>query len=188
MDDIEFLRTEFEAIKKIHDEGFTNIGVMLPMVISVDEVRKAKELMNEVGLEPLEEIEFGVMVETPAAVEIIDEICKEGIDFISFGSNDLTQLTLGLDRNNAKLQHLWNEMHPAVLKGIAHVIKVCRENNVETSICGQAGSNNEMVEFLVKKGIDSISANIDAVTKIKRKVWEVEKRLLLSVARDEFRN
>ncbi len=188
LDDIEFLRTEFEAIKKIHDEGFTNIGVMLPMVISVDEVRKAKELMNEVGLEPLEEIEFGVMVETPAAVEIIDEICKEGIDFISFGSNDLTQLTLGLDRNNAKLQHLWNEMHPAVLKGIAHVIKVCRENNVETSICGQAGSNNEMVEFLVKKGIDSISANIDAVTKIKRKVWEVEKRLLLSVARDEFRN
>ncbi|MEK6952917.1 MAG: phosphoenolpyruvate synthase, partial [Nanoarchaeota archaeon] len=153
LDEIEFLRAEFEAIKKVHEMGFTNVGVMLPMVISVDEVRKAKELINEIGLEPLEEIEFGVMVETPAAVQVIDEICKEGIDFISFGSNDLTQLTLGLDRNNAKIQHLWSEMHPAVLREIGYVIKICRENNVETSICGQAGSNPEMVEFLVKKGI-----------------------------------
>lgn len=188
LDEVEFLRAEFEAIKKVHDQGFTNVGVMLPMVISVEEVRKAKELLNEIGLEPLEEIEFGVMVETPAAVQTIDEICKEGVDFISFGSNDLTQFTLGIDRNNAKLQHLWSEMHPAVLREINHVIKVCRENNVETSICGQAGSNPEMVEFLVKKGIDSISANIDAVSKIKRKVWECEKKLLLTVAREKLGN
>ena len=188
LDDIEFLRAEFEAIKKIHDLGFTNVGVMLPMVISVDEVKKAKGLMNEIGLEPLEEIEFGVMIETPAAVQIIDEICKEGVDFISFGSNDLTQFTLGIDRNNAKLQHLWSEMHPAVLREIAQVIKICRENNVETSICGQAGSNPEMVEFLVKRGIDSISANIDAVSMIKRKVWECEKKLLLTVAREKLGN
>ena len=79
-------------------------------------------------------------------------------------------------------------MHPAVLREIGYVIKICRENNVETSICGQAGSNPEMVEFLVKKGIDSISANIDAVSMIKRKVWECEKKLLLTVAREKLRN
>ncbi|MEK6934528.1 MAG: phosphoenolpyruvate synthase [Nanoarchaeota archaeon] len=183
----EFLKAEFEAIKKVHEDGLTNVGIMLPMVISIDEIRKSKELLIEVGLEPLENIEFGVMVESPASVQIIDDICKEGVDFISFGSNDLTQLTLCLDRNNANLSYLWDEMHPAVLREIEHVIKVCRKNNVETSICGQAGSNEKMVEFLVKKGIDSISANIDAVSKVKRKVYEIEKKLLLTVARDEFR-
>ncbi|MCX6712011.1 MAG: phosphoenolpyruvate synthase [Candidatus Woesearchaeota archaeon] len=186
LDQPEFLKAEFEAIKKVHDSGFTNVGVMLPMVISVDEIKKAKELLNEVGLEPLEEIEFGIMIETPAAVQIIKEICEEGIDFISIGSNDLTQFTLALDRNNANVQDLFSELHPAVLRQITHVIRVCHEYNVETSICGQAGSNEEMAEFLVKSGIDSISANIDAVSKIRRTVAKVEKKLLLGVARKDF--
>jgi pyruvate,water dikinase len=186
LDEPQFLKAEFEAIKKVHDSGYTNVGVMLPMVISVDEIKKAKELLNEIGLEPLEEIEFGIMIETPSSVQIIKEICEEGIDFISIGSNDLTQFTLALDRNNAKVQDLFSELHPAVLKQIAHVIKTCREYNVETSICGQAGSNEEMAEFLVKSGIDSISANIDAVSKIKRTVAKVEKKLLLGVARKDF--
>ncbi|MFH0936138.1 MAG: phosphoenolpyruvate synthase [Candidatus Woesearchaeota archaeon] len=186
LDQPEFLKAEFEAIKKVHDNGYTNVGIMLPMVISVEEIKKAKELLNEVGLEPLEEIEFGVMIETPASIQLIKEICEEGIDFISIGSNDLTQFTLAVDRNNSKVQDLFNELHPAVLKQIAHVIRTCKEYNVETSICGQAGSNEEMAEFLVKSGIDSISANIDAVSKIKRTVAKVEKKLLLGVARKDF--
>lgn len=182
----ELLKTEFEAIKKVHEKGLTNVGVMLSMVSHLEQVEKSKEILKEVGLEPLENIEFGVMIETPGAVHIIEEICKEGIDFISFGTNDLTQFTLGVDRNNEHIQYLFDEMHPAVLRQIQHVIKVCREYNVETSICGQAGSDPEMAEFLVKAGIDSISANIDAVGKIRNTVAKIERKMLLDQARSKI--
>jgi len=177
LDQPELLKAQFEAIKKLHDEGFTNIGVMIPLVTHIDQVRMAKKYMKECGLEPLEEIEFGCMIETPAAVEIIEDICKEGIDFVSIGSNDLTQFTLAVDRNNAKVSKLYDEMHSSVLKQIERVIRICRENNVEVSICGQAGSREDMVQWLVKKGIDSISANIDAVKKIRYVVYKTEKKM-----------
>jgi pyruvate,water dikinase len=181
------LKAQFEAIKKAHDEGYTNIGVMLPLVTSVKQIQKAKEYLREFDLEPQENIEFGVMIETPAAVQIIKEICEESVDFVSFGTNDLTQFTLAVDRNNAKVQKLYDEKHPAVIRQIEKVIKVCKEYNVETSICGQAGSDEEMAEILVKLGIDSISANIDAVRKIRYVVSKVEKKLLLDVARDKIK-
>lgn len=186
LDDIGLLKAEFTAIKMLHDQGLTNIGVMLPFVISIDEIRKAKQVMTELGLDPCENIDFGVMIETPAACQIIKEICDEGIDFVSFGTNDLTQLTLGIDRNNEHIAKLFSELHPAVLSLIKSVIKVCKEYNVETSICGQAGSNEEMVEYLVKVGIDSISANIDAVDRIRHVVARTEKKLLLGFARREY--
>ncbi len=186
LDQPELLKAEYEAVKKVHDAGYTNLGIMIPLVTHVSQIRDAKKILREVGLEPMENIEFGIMIETPAAVQIIEEICKEGIDFVSFGTNDLTQFTLAIDRNNELIQKLYDEMHPAVLRQIAYVIKVCREYNVETSICGQAGSKPEMAEFLVKKGIDSISANPDAVKKIRHTVAKVEKRLLLDVAREKL--
>jgi len=174
LDETRILKAEFEAIKELHEKGYNNIGVMLPFVTSVDEVRKAKDVIRNVGLEPVTHLDFGVMIETPASVWIIDELCKEGISFISFGTNDLTQTTLGIDRNNEKIQERYNEMNIAVLREIKHVIEVCKNHHVETSICGQAGSYQKMVEFLVKHGIDSISANIDAVGKVSREVARVE--------------
>ena len=143
-------------------------------------------MLKEIGLEPRENIDFGVMIETPAAVQIIEEICKEGIDFISFGTNDLTQFTLAVDRNNPIVQKLYDEMHPAVLRQLKYVIDVCKKYNVETSICGQAGSRPEMAEFLVKAGIDSISVNIDAVERIRHVVAKAERKLLLDVARKDL--
>ncbi|MDD5254200.1 MAG: phosphoenolpyruvate synthase [Candidatus Nanoarchaeia archaeon] len=172
--DLDILRCEFMAFKQLHDEGLNNVGVMIPFVINVDELKKSKEIMREVGLEPVDEIDFGVMIETPASVWIIEELCKEKISFISFGTNDLTQLTLGVDRNNEVIADLFNEMHPSVLKQMKFVIDICKKYNVETSICGQAGSNAEMASFLVKAGIDSISVNPDAVNKIKHFVSEAE--------------
>ncbi|MBU1245979.1 MAG: phosphoenolpyruvate synthase [Nanoarchaeota archaeon] len=180
------LRAEFKAIKRIHEMGLKNVGIMLPFVISVDEVKRSKVIMREVGLEPLADVDFGVMIETPASVQIIDLLCDEGISFISFGTNDLTQTTLGVDRNNSKLSDLYDEMHPAVLREIEHVVKVCKEKGVETSICGQAGSNPEMAKFLVKVGIDSISPNADAVAKIRNLVAQEEKKLLLEAARQKL--
>ncbi len=179
LDEPAILKAEFQAIRDLHYEGLKNVGVMLPFVIRVDEVQRAKEVMREIGLEPLKAIDFGVMVETPAACWIIEDLCREGISFVSFGTNDLTQLTLGLDRNNQRLAKLFDEMHPAVLGEIAKVIKTCKKYCVKTSICGQAGSRPEMAEFLVHQGVDSISSNVDVVDEIRRVVARVEKKLLL---------
>ncbi|MEO2154487.1 MAG: phosphoenolpyruvate synthase [Nanoarchaeota archaeon] len=186
LDQPELLEAELRAIKRLHDEGFTNVGVMFPFVISVKEVRKAKEIMKKVDLDP-EEVEWGIMVETPAAVQIIEDLVKEGIKFISFGTNDLTQLTLGVDRNNERIQKLANELHPAVIKEIEKVIKVCSKHNVKTSICGQAGSKPEMAKKLVELGIDSISVNPDALLAVKKAVARAEKQLLLKATRELLR-
>ena len=179
LDEPKILKAEFRAIKELHDEGLKNIGVMIPFVIRAEEVKKAKEIMRQVGLEPLKDIQFGIMVETPAVCWIIEEICKEGISFVSFGTNYLTQLTLGIDRNNQKISKHFDEMHPAVLGEIARVIKVCQKYKVTTSVCGQAGSRPEMAEFLVHQGVDSISANVDAVHDIRKIVARVERKVLL---------
>ncbi len=181
VEDIHF-RAEIRAIKRLVEEGYTNIGIMLPLVTRVDEVRRAKQIIEEEGL-PLSKIEFGIMVETPAAALIIEDLVKEGIDFVSFGTNDLTQYTLAVDRNNENVAYLYDETHPAVLKLIEHVIKVCREHGVKTSICGQAGSYPHVVEKLVKLGIDSVSANPDAVERVRETVARVEKKIMLEKLR-----
>ncbi|MBW2965765.1 phosphoenolpyruvate synthase [Candidatus Woesearchaeota archaeon] len=187
LDEPEILKAEFEAVKRLHDEGLKNVGVMLPFVIRTREVRDAKKIMREVGLEPCEDIQFGVMIETPASCWVIEDICKEGICFISFGTNDLTQLTLGIDRNNQRIAKLFDEMHAAVLGEMKMVIETCKKYNVQTSICGQAGSRPEMAKFLVKVGIDSISANPDAVHHIREVVARTEKALLLEAEREEIK-
>jgi len=170
----ELLKAELRALKRVAEEGKT-IGVMMPQIISAEEVRKTKEYMHEVGFH--DNIKLGIMVETPAAVQVIEEMCDEGIKFISFGTNDLTQFTLALDRGNEDVQLLYNEMHPAILKQIAHVIKVCKSRGVETSICGQAGSRKEMAKFLVENGIDSISVNADAAGDVSAIVKEAEESI-----------
>ncbi|MEM1535608.1 MAG: phosphoenolpyruvate synthase [Candidatus Pacearchaeota archaeon] len=167
LDQAEILEAEFKAIKILHEKGYKNVGIMLPFLISVEELKKAKQIMRRLGLEPCKEVDFGVMLETPASCLIIEDLCSEGISFVSFGTNDLTQLVLGVDRNNENLISLYDEMHPAVLKLLELVINVCKKYGVKTSICGQAASNPEMAKWLVKKGIDSLSVNIDAVEKIR---------------------
>jgi len=177
LDQPEILKAEFEAIKRLHEEGFNNVHIMLPFVIRASEFRKAKEIAKEVGLP--KSVKIGIMVETPAAALDIEEFVNEGIEFVSFGTNDLTQLTLGIDRNNEHITKLFNEMHPSVLRQIEHVINVCRENGIETSVCGEAPSNKpEMVEFLVRAGISSISVEVDAIDKVREEVARVERKIL----------
>src|SRR4030042_3804604 len=165
------LMAELKALKRIAESG-KKIGVMMPQVISVEEVQKVKEFLKEINFT---DAKVGIMVETPAAVQLIKEFIGEGIDFISFGTNDLTQYILAVDRGNEQVQHLYNEMHPAVLYQLEFVIRICKRNNVETSICGQAGSKKEMVKFLVDKGISSISVNADMAKEISDYVAEIEK-------------
>ena len=179
LDEEKILRAEFKAVRELHYEGIKNVGIMIPFVIRAEELRRAKDIMRDLGLEPCRHVDFGVMVETPAACWIIEDLCKEGISFVSFGTNDLTQLTLGIDRNNERIAKLFDEMHPAVLGEISKVIKVCKKYGVKTSICGQAGSRPAMADFLVHQGVDSISANADAVDSIRMIVARTEKKLML---------
>ncbi len=183
----ELIKAEFRAIKELHKEGLDNVGVMIPFVIDVEELIRAKALAREVGLRPHKDVDFGIMVETPAAAIRIEDFLEEGIDFLSFGTNDLTQLTLGVDRNNAYVQKLFNEEHPAVLDLIGYVIDQAKEYGVETSICGQAGSYPSMVRKLVRMGIDSVSANIDAVDMIREVVYREERRIMLEAARKNLK-
>jgi len=184
LDQPDLLRAEFKAIKKLIDEGYKNIGVMIPLAQHPDELRRAKEIAREAGIEPHRDLKFGIMVETPAAALAIERFIEVGLDFISFGTNDLTQYTLAVDRNNERVAHLYTEKHPAVLKLIEMAIKACRKAGVQTSICGQAGSDPEVAAKLVEYGITSISANPDAVETIREMVARTEMRLLLDRARE----
>jgi pyruvate,water dikinase len=176
LDEPELLKAELEAVKRLHEEGFTNVHVMIPFIISVDEFNHAKEIAKEIDLPYT--VRMGIMVETVGAALTIEEFCKAGIDFASIGSNDLCMLALGVDRNNAKIAKLYSEFHPAVLRMIKEVIETCNRYEVESSICGESGSNPEMVKKLVKFGISSISCNIDAIDKVRKAVAEAERELL----------
>lgn len=167
----EILRAELKAIKNVaYYCPEKKFGIMFPQIISIEEVREAKKYFNEFKLP---NIEFGVMIETPAAVQIIDDISNE-VNFISFGTNDLTQYTLAVDRGEDNVQYLYNDLHPSIFSQINKVIRVCRSKKIETSICGQAGSKNEMVEFLFRKGINSISVNADAAYEISLLIKNME--------------
>lgn len=166
----EILKSELRALKRVAGEG-KKIGLILPQIILAEEVQKVKEFIKEIDFK---DAKVGVMIETPASVQIIDRLCKEGIDFISFGTNDLTQYTLAIDRGNEEVLGLYDELNPAILRQLAHVIKVCKENDVETSICGQAGSKKEMVKFLVGEGINSISVNADMANDIAEYISKLE--------------
>ncbi|MBC7119604.1 MAG: phosphoenolpyruvate synthase, partial [Methanobacteriaceae archaeon] len=183
LDEPEILKAEFKAIKRLREKGYTNIGIMIPLVQHPDELRKAKEIAEEVGLKPHRDVEFGIMVETPAAALIIEDFIDVGVDFVSFGTNDLTQYTLAIDRNNELVADLYTEGHPAVMKLIERVIRKCKEAGVKTSICGQAGSIPWIVERLVELGIDSVSANTDAVEEVRRTVARIEQKIMLKAAR-----
>ena len=183
LDQPEILKCEFKASKKLHEKGYTNIGIMIPLSQSPAELLKAKELCAEVGLIPHKDVDFGMMVEIPAAAIIIDEYLKIGVDFVSLGTNDLTQYTLAVDRNNEFVAKHYTEEHPAVMKLIERTIKKCAEAGVTCSICGQAGSVPHIVEKLVKFGITSVSSNADAIADVRKTVARAEQKIILEAAR-----
>ncbi len=177
----EQFRMQAEAFKRLWEAGYDNIGVMFPLVQHPREFIAAKEAFREWGL-PVDQMDLGIMVEIPASAVIIDEFIKAGIKFCSFGTNDLFQYTLAVDRNNGIIGDMYEPEHPAVMRLIANCIKQCREADVECSICGQAGSDPKFVKWLVKQGITSVSSNIDAIPKIRETVAKTEKQMILSLA------
>jgi pyruvate,water dikinase len=173
---------ELEAFNRLFDMGYDNVEIMFPLVNDAEDVLRARNLMEDAGIDP-EKRRWGVMIETPASALSIEEMAGEGIDFASFGTNDLTQYTLAVDRNNGNVADRFDELHPSVLKLIETTIETCREHDIDTSICGQAGSKPRMVQFLVEQGVSSISANIDAVRDVQHEVKRKEQKLLLDSVR-----
>lgn len=174
---------ELEAIKRVRNTwGLKNLWVMLPFVRKVSEVEDIRRIMQDTGLKRSVDFKLWIMIEVPSTVFLIEEFCKAGIDGISIGSNDLTQLILGIDRDSEILAPEFDERDPSVMQAMFHVIEVCRRYGVTTSICGQAPSTYpEITEALVEHEITSVSVNLDAVLQTRRLVASTEQRMILEV-------
>ena len=182
LDQPDLFEHELEAFRRLYEMGYDNVEIMLPLVTDAKDVHRAKRSMEQAGID-LDRRRWGVMIETPASALCVSGMIDAGIDFASFGTNDLTQYTLAVDRNNERVADRFDELHPAVLELIGRTIRDCQERGVDTSICGQAGSKPEMIRYLVNEGISSISANIDAVADVQHEVKRVEQKLLLDAVR-----
>jgi pyruvate,water dikinase len=177
----DIFRLECRAIKKVREEyGLKNVWVMVPFVRRVEEFIQAKKIMEEEGLIQGPDFKVWIMVEVPSTVLLIDKFIEAGIDGVSFGTNDLTMLILGIDRDDAAVQEIYDERNLAVKRAISHVIRVCRKHGVTTSVCGQAPSNYpDIVEFLVREGVTSISVNPDKVIETREMVAAIERKIML---------
>jgi pyruvate, water dikinase len=165
----EIFKAELGAMKELFDNGY-KIGVLLPHIISIEELREVKAILNELEMN----VKLGIIVETPACSIIIKDICGEGIDYVLFNLNELTQYTLVVDRNNDSVQNLYNEMSWAVLKQISRVIRECKQQKIETSIYGESVSKKEMIDYLIKQGIDSVSVIPDDAHEVSKIINSIE--------------
>lgn len=173
-------RLELKAIRKVREEfGLTNLQVMIPFCRTVKEAETVTAIMAEEGLVRNQDFKVWLMAEIPSNIILADQFNKF-VDGYSIGSNDLTMLLLGCDRDNETVQHIFDGRNLAVKRAIRHLIEVAHRDGKTVSICGQAPSiYPEFCEFLVKSGIDSISVNPDAVASTRKNVARIEQRLML---------
>ena len=176
-------RLELKAVKKVREEfGLKNLNCMIPFCRTVDEARKVTSIMKEEGLERGPDFKLFLMAEIPANIILADKF-NEFVDGYSIGSNDLTMLVLGCDRNNDTVSALFDERNLAIKRAVRHLIETAHKDGKTVSICGQAPSvYPDFTEFLVKSGIDYVSVNPDMVKATKRNVARIEQRLMLDAA------
>lgn len=177
----ELFKMELEAIKKVREEyHLKNLWLMIPFIRRIGELRAIKDIMEEVGLYRTRDFKLWIMAEVPSTVILMDQFCEEGIDGVSIGTNDLTQLTLGIDRDNGSMATGFDERNEAVLRSLRRIITVCNKFNVTVSLCGQAPSvYPEFAEKLVEYGITSMSVNQDAIERTRKIVASAEQKIML---------
>jgi len=178
--DLDVFEMELEAIKIVRNKkGLKNLWVMMPFVRTVEQLREVKKIVSASGLRRSGTFKFWMMVEIPSNVILLDDFIDEGIDGVSIGTNDLTMLTLGVDRDNEKVADTYNEMDPAVLKSLEKIVTTCRKRDITCSVCGQAPSVfPELVEMMVEWGMTSVSISPDVIEKTREIVYEAEKKVL----------
>ena len=169
----EIFKTQLRAI--LRASAFGTVSIMFPMVISVREVRDAKETLEECKAELKErgvavgEVEIGIMIETPAAVMIAEELAEE-VDFFSLGTNDLTQYTLAIDRQNPKLDNFYDPHHPAILRMIKHTVQAGHRHGCWVGICGELGGDLRLLPTFLAIGIDELSVSPTSVLPLRAEI------------------
>ncbi len=177
LDRKEIFKTQLRAIYRAGYYG--SISVMFPMIISVEEIKQIKEVLEEVKAElkrdglPYKELETGIMIETPAAAIISDLLAKE-VDFFSIGTNDLTQYTLAIDRQNAKLERFHNARHEAVLRMLQMVVDNGHKEGCWVGICGELGADTAMTETFLRMGFDEISVPPSMILKVRDRIRSID--------------
>lgn len=175
----DIFRTQLRAIYRASHYG--SIAVMYPMIISVEEVRRIKSIVDEIKSEldaqgmPYGEVEQGIMIETPAAVMISDLLARE-VDFFSIGTNDLTQYTLAIDRQNPKLDDIYDSHHEAILRMIKMVVENGHRENCWVGICGELGADTTLTEEFLKMGVDELSVSPTFILEVREKIRSVDTR------------
>lgn len=177
LDRVDLFKTQLRALYRASVYG--NISIMYPMIISLEEVIKIKQIagavrkeLKETGI-PLENVEEGIMIETPAAALISDLLAKE-VDFFSIGTNDLSQYTLAIDRQNPKLDMFFNPHHEAVLRLIEMTVKHGHAEGIWVGICGELGADLELTERFLKMGIDELSVSPSMVLPVRQKIRSIQ--------------
>ena len=167
----DIFKAQLRAI--LRASAFGTVSIMFPMVISVREVRDAKEILEECKAELRErgvamgEVEVGIMVETPAAVMMADELAEE-VDFFSLGTNDLSQYTLAIDRQNPKLDNFYDPHHPAILRMIKHTVQAGHRHGCWVGICGELGADQKLTKTFLKMGLDELSVSPSAILPLRK--------------------
>ena len=177
LDRKDLFKTQLRALYRA--SAFGNLSIMFPMIISVDEARKIKAAVDEVKQELDREeidygsVELGIMIETPASVMISDLLAKE-VDFFSIGTNDLTQYTLAIDRQNPKLDKIYDAHHPAILRMIQMVADNAHKNGIWMGICGELGADLTLTETFLRMGVDELSVSPTFVLGLRKKIRETD--------------
>ena len=181
----EVFTMELEVLARVREQT-PNLVVMLPFVRTLWELDACLDLIGASDLGHQRDLKVWIMAEVPSVVHYLDDYADLGIDGVSIGSNDLTQLVLGVDRDSETCAELFDERDPAVVDAIGQIVEGCRRNNITSSLCGQAPSNHPgFAELLVGMGITSVSVNPDAVPAARRALAAAERRLVLDAARHD---
>ncbi|MCD8089268.1 MAG: phosphoenolpyruvate--protein phosphotransferase [Clostridiales bacterium] len=178
LDRTDIFKTQLRAL--LRASAFGNISIMYPMIISVNEVLQIKQIVNSVmdeleaeGVKFNRNIEQGIMIETPAAVIMSDELAKE-VDFFSIGTNDLTQYTLAIDRQNSKLDNINDSHHPAVLRSIKTVVENAHKAGIWAGICGELGADTTLTETFLSYGVDELSVSPSFILGVRKAVRDCD--------------
>jgi pyruvate,water dikinase len=176
--DPEVFSLELDALKEIWGRGYHNMHLMIPFVRVPWEMVRIRDIVRDSGLLGYKDFKLWMMVEVPSAAIMLEEFIDLGIHGVSIGTNDLTMMLLGVDRDSSEVANIYDERHPAVISVLEHIVETCSEAGITCSICGQAASDYpEIIEKLVRKGITSVSVNPDAIHRTRVLIHDIEKKI-----------
>jgi pyruvate,water dikinase len=178
---------ELQALAIVQASGYRNINLLLPFVRTVEEFIFCRHKVAESGLMKNHQFQLWIMAEVPSILFLLPEYIQAGVMGISIGTNDLTQLLLGVDREQGKFASIFDESHPVVMKAISQLIKMSQAGGIPCSICGQAPVlYPEIIDKLIEWGITSISVELEAVEKTYKAIARAEQKLILAAARKQL--